>query len=128
MAVKTDDNKTHYSEAELQEFKELINAKLNSAKQEFDYLQNQINQSGEELAEARSAGLDSGSITLEKESLNKMAGRQRKYMTHLENALVRIENKSYGICRVTGKLISKARLKVVPHATMSIEAKNARRD
>lgn len=124
----TENTKTHYSEAELQEFREIILKKLDSAKEEYDFLQTQINQSSEELAEARSAGLDNGSITSEKENLNKMAARQVKYIKHLENALIRIENKSYGICRITNKLISKARLKVVPHATLSIEAKNARRD
>ncbi len=119
--------KINYSEAELLEFKEIILVKINSAKDELNFLQEQITKSTEELKDALSAGLDNGANTLEKENLNKMAARQSKYIKHLENALIRIENKTYGICRVTGKLISKDRLKVVPHATMSIEAKLERR-
>ncbi len=120
--------KEYYSDAELQEFKEIIEKKIAGAKSELTFLQEQITRSSEELEDARSAGLDNGAITSEKENLNKMAARQVKYIQHLDNALVRIKNRTYGICRVTHKLISKERLKVVPHATLSIEAKKARRD
>ena len=120
--------KNYYSETELQEFKEIILGKINNTKEELNFLQEQIKRSSEELSESRSAGLDNGSLTMGKENLNKMAARLVKHQQHLENALIRIENKSYGVCRVTGNLISKARLRVVPHATLSVEAKNARRN
>jgi len=120
--------KNYYSETELQEFKEIIVEKINNTKDELNFLQEQIKKSSEDLSESRSAGLDNGSLTMGKENLNKMAARLVKHHQHLENALIRIENKSYGVCRVTGSLISKARLRVVPHATLSVEAKNARRN
>ena len=122
------DIKNYYSESELQEFKEIIIKKMTDSKDELNFLQDQIQRSSEELSESRSAGLDNGSLTMGKENLNKMAARQAKYIHHLENALIRIENKSYGICRVTGTLINKDRLKVVPHATLSVAAKNSRRN
>ncbi|MCB0515780.1 MAG: TraR/DksA C4-type zinc finger protein [Chitinophagales bacterium] len=123
MTSLSDQEKKSYSDEELQEFKELIIKKLHSAREELDYLQQQIKSSSEELVDGKFMGLDDGSVTLEKEHLNKLASRQVQYIQYLENALIRIENKTYGICRVTGKLISKERLKAVPHATLSIEAK-----
>ncbi len=121
----SENTKTSYSDKELQEFKDLINSKLDRARGEFNDLRGQIEKSSDENAEAKSTGLDDGAGTLEKESLNKMASRIAKHMKHLENALVRIGNKTYGICRDTGKLIRKERLMAVPHATLSIEAKQA---
>lgn len=122
------EEKNRFSEDELAEFKALIIDKLEAAKSEYSFLQEQIGQSSAELTNARAAGLDNGALTMEKERLNKMAARQVKYIKHLDYALIRIENNTYGICRVTGKLINKDRLKVVPHATLSIEAKNSRRE
>jgi len=116
-------NIVRYSDAELEEFKVLITEKLEAAKKELGYLQGQIKNSGEK-ADKNYVNLDEGSVTLEKEYISKMAGRQSKYIQHLQNALIRIDNKTYGICRQTGNLISKQRLKIVPHATLSIEAKN----
>jgi len=119
------DIKNRYSDTELQEFKDLINKKLDRARNDFNSLREQIESSSDELAESKSTGLDDGAGTLEKESLNKMASRLGKYIKHLDNAVIRIENKTYGICRETGKLIRKERLMAVPHATLSIEAKQA---
>ena len=121
------DEKTKYSAEELQEFKELIGEKLQSAKHELQYLQEQIKSKTDD-PESRVSGLDDGQDTLEKEYLNQLASRQKQYIQHLENALIRIDNQTYGVCRMTGKLIAKERLKAVPHATLSIEAKkNMRR-
>jgi RNA polymerase-binding transcription factor DksA len=119
--------KTRYSDAELQEFKELITEKLENSRNELKYLQEQINRSGDigDDSDTKFSGLEDGSATMEREYLNQMASRQIQYIQHLEKALVRIENKTYGICRDTGKLISPERLRAVPHATLSIEAKNA---
>ena len=115
--------KTRYSDGELKEFDQLIQEKLDKAQEQLDYYLNQM----QELAdspEGKIKGLDDGISTLETERLNQMAARQRKYIQHLENAQIRIKNKVYGICRITGKLISKERLRAVQHATLSIEAKN----
>jgi RNA polymerase-binding transcription factor DksA len=119
--------KTRYSDAELVEFKELISEKLENSRNELKYLQEQINRSGDigDDSDTKFSGLEDGSATMEREYLNQMASRQIQYIQHLEKALVRIENKTYGICRDTGKLISPERLRAVPHATLSIEAKNA---
>jgi len=119
--------KTHYSDKELGEFKALIDSKLEVAKTELNFLQVQIKEFGSDSADTKFMSMDDGAGTLEKEYLNKMAARQTQYMQHLENALVRIRNKTYGLCRVSGKLISKERLKAVPHTTLSIDAKNARK-
>lgn len=121
----SEETKNSYSDKELQEFKDLIMKKLDRSRSDFNILRSQITSSSEELAESKSTGLDDGAGTLEKESLNKMASRAGKYIKHLENALIRIENKTYGLCRETGKLIRKERLMAVPHATLSIEAKQA---
>lgn len=121
-----DPNKTRYSDAELAEFKALIDEKLEAAKNELRYLQDQINRkddNGTDDTENKFANLEDGSITMEREYLNQMAVRQAQYIDHLEKALMRIQNKTYGICRVTGKLIDKDRLRAVPHATLSMEAK-----
>jgi len=115
-----------YSDADLAEFKELIMRKLESAKKELAYLQGLItrkDETGGDMDDSRYMTMEDGSISMEREQLSQMASRQITFIDHLEKALMRIENKTYGICRVTGKLIDKARLRAVPHATLSIEAK-----
>jgi len=115
-----------YSDAELAEFRELIQNKLNAAKQELSYLNGLITRkdsmSGED-SDTRYMTMEDGSLSMEREQLSQMASRQIDFIEKLEKAMMRIENKTYGICRVTGKLIDKARLKAVPHATLSMEAK-----
>lgn len=116
-----------YSDAELAEFRELINKKLDAAKKELAYLQGLItrkDEMGGDESESRYMTMEDGSVSMEREQLAQMASRQITFIDHLEKAMMRIENKTYGICRVTGKLIDKARLRAVPHATLSIEAKN----
>lgn len=118
--------KTRYSDEELEEFKLLIEAKLKKAKEQLQFYLKQL----EEMADnpdTKIKGLDDGIGTAENERLTSMAARQKKHIQHLENALIRIQNKVYGVCRVTGKLISKERLRAVPHATLSIEAKQNRK-
>jgi RNA polymerase-binding protein DksA len=118
--------KTRYSDTELQEFKELITEKLRSSREELTSLAQSLsnpNMNGTDDTSGAYKTLEDGSATLEKESINQLAARQRKFIDNLENALVRIENKTYGICRETGKLIPKERLRAVPHATLSMEAK-----
>ncbi len=115
-----------YSDAELTEFKELIQRKLDAAKKELAYLQGLITRKddmGGDEGDNRYMTMEDGSLSMEREQLSQMASRQITFIDHLEKALMRIENKTYGICRVTGKLIDKARLRAVPHATLSIEAK-----
>ena len=117
--------KTRYSDEELEEFRILIEEKLSKAKDQLDFYLSQLSDMAES-SDAKIKGLDDGIGTAENERLTSMAARQRKHIQHLENALLRIKNKVYGICRVTGKLISKERLRAVPHATLSIEAKQNR--
>ena len=129
MTPKGKPEKTSYSDSELVEFRDLINKKLAAAKDELKYLQEQINRTsaiGDTEADTTFSGLEDGTGTMEREYLNQMASRQVSYIAHLENALIRIQNKTYGICRETGKLIPKERLRAVPHATLSIEAKMAK--
>ena len=118
--------KNRYSDEELQEFEALLTDKLDASRKELEYLQDQMRRLADD-PDNRMGSLENGVGTLEKEYLNKMASRQSQYIRHLENALIRVKNKVYGICRETGKLISKDRLRAVPHATLSIEAKKARR-
>ena len=118
--------KTRYSDEELQEFKELILEKLEKAKKDYDVLKAVISGSdGNDIADTSPTFkvLEEGASVLSKEDAGRLAQRQAKFIAHLEAALVRIENKTYGICRVTGKLISKERLRAVPHATLSMDAK-----
>jgi RNA polymerase-binding transcription factor DksA len=118
--------KTRYSDEELEEFKLIILDKLEQAKRDYELLKSAITQSGSNDTQDTSPTfkvLEEGAATLSKEEAGKLAQRQLKFIQHLQAALVRIENKTYGICRETGKLISKERLKAVPHATLSIEAK-----
>jgi RNA polymerase-binding transcription factor DksA len=115
-----------YSDRDLAEFKTLINDKITSAKKDLKRLRDSITQgAGNGTNDTYSAfkAFEEGSETLSKESNSILAQRQEKFIRDLNNAIIRIENKTYGICRVTGKLINKERLKLVPHATLSIEAK-----
>lgn len=114
--------KSRYSDEELEEFKVLIEEKLEKAKKELQFYRQQLAEMADN-PDSKVRGLDDGIGTAESERLSNLAGRQKKYIRHLENALIRIQNKVYGICRQSGKLISKDRLRAVPHATLSIEAK-----
>jgi RNA polymerase-binding transcription factor DksA len=119
-----------YSDSDLTEFRELIQRKLGAAKKELSYLQGLITRKDElggDEGDNRYMTMEDGSLSMEREQLSQMASRQITFIDHLEKALMRIENKTYGICRVTGKLIDKARLRAVPHATLSIEAKMGQR-
>ncbi len=119
------EEKTRYSDDELEEFRILIENKLVKAKEQLNFYLTQLGEINENQS-AKIKGLDDGNGTVEVERMNTLAARQRKHIHHLENALLRIQNKVYGVCRSTGKLISKGRLKAVPHATLSIHAKQAR--
>ncbi|MCK9403007.1 MAG: TraR/DksA C4-type zinc finger protein [Chitinophagaceae bacterium] len=115
-----------YNDTDLNEFRDLIGKKLDAAKKELAYLQGLItrkDEMGGDNDDARYMTMEDGSMSMEREQLSQMASRQITYIDHLEKAMMRIENKTYGICRVTGKLIDKARLRAVPHATLSLEAK-----
>ena len=125
-------DKTRYSEEELKEFEALIHGKLNKSREEFRILKDTLTRTNDAGTDSTSGGntkvLEDGAETAEKENLSQLAARQLKYITNLENALVRIKNGTYGICSVTGKLISKERLIAVPHTTQSIEAKMMKQD
>ncbi|HAL81007.1 MAG TPA: molecular chaperone DnaK [Mucilaginibacter sp.] len=124
--MKQENEKTRYSESDLQEFKGLLLDKLRSAKEELNSLATSLsspNANGTDDTAGTYKTLEDGSATLEKEQINQLAARQKKFIEQLEAALVRIENKTYGICRETGKLIPKERLRAVPHTTLSMEAK-----
>ena len=128
--MANDNKKTRYSDSELEEFKEIIEKKLAEAREELEEYQNQIlkKNSGASDTDYKFNGLEDSHILVEREYKSKQPGRHAKFINHLENALVRIQNKTYGICRKTGKLINKERLKAVPHATLSIEAKMSQND
>jgi RNA polymerase-binding transcription factor DksA len=119
-----------YSDADLAEFKALIQAKLEKAKGDLELIKsaymNDLNNGTDDTSPTFKA-FEEGSETMSKEANSQLAIRQEKFIRDLKNALIRIENKTYGTCKVTGKLISKERLLIVPHATMSIEAKNLQR-
>jgi len=118
--------KIRYSDEELAEFKELILAKLEKAKNDYEMLKNAINHNDDNDTTDTSPTfkvLEEGASVYSKEQAGRLAQRQEKFIQHLESALIRIENKTYGVCRETGKLISKERLRAVPHATLCIEAK-----
>ncbi len=124
--IKSEGPTMRYSDGELVEFRELIQRKLEAAKKELTYLQGLITRKddmGGDEGDNRYMTMEDGSLSMEREQLSQMASRQITFIDHLEKALMRIENKTYGICRVTGRLIDKARLRAVPHATLSIEAK-----
>lgn len=121
------EERVRYSDAELAEFKELILQKIEKAQSDLELIKsaymNDLNNGTDDTSPTFKA-FEEGSETMSKEANSQLAIRQEKFIRDLKNALIRIENKTYGICKVTGKLISKERLKLVPHATMSIEAKN----
>ncbi|MCB0395524.1 MAG: TraR/DksA family transcriptional regulator [Flavobacteriales bacterium] len=128
---KAESEKNRYSDAELQEFKALIMDKLTEAKKDLELLSSSISRKddhGTDDTYHSFKPMEDGSEVLTKEEVANLATRQKKFIQHLENALVRIENKTYGICRETGKLISKERLRAVPHATLSIDAKRQQSD
>jgi len=114
--------KKRYSDEELQEFKELINQKLTQARKDIEVLRSLLD--NHDMTQTKIVTFEDSASTYSKESNLKLIGRLERFVRDLENALIRIENKTYGICRETGKLISKKRLMAVPHATLSIEAKN----
>lgn len=118
--------KTRYTDEELEEFRAIILEKLEKAQHEYDTLrQSLMNSDGNDTADTSPTfkALEEGASTLGKEEAARLADRQRVFINHLRAALVRIDNKTYGICRVTGKLIPKERLRIVPHATLSVEGK-----
>jgi RNA polymerase-binding transcription factor DksA len=122
--------KNRYSDEELKEFRELIQEKLKMAQEDYEMYKNSITQSDGNDTQDTSPTfkvLEEGAATLSKEESGKLAQRQLKFIQHLQAALIRIENKTYGICRETGELISKERLRAVPHATLSINAKNSQK-
>lgn len=124
------EEKTAYSQEELKEFEVIILQKLTSAKEELTSLKESLskkNDSGTDYTASTSKLLEDGADTLERESLSQLAARQQKFVVNLENALIRIKNGTYGLCVDTGKLISKERLRAVPHTMHSIEAKLAKK-
>ena len=124
--LNTDDKRTRYSDKELAEFKELILDKLKEAQMDYDLLKQTLSNEDNHGTDDTSPSfklLEDGSDVMSKEETAQLASRQEKYIVNLKNALVRIENKAYGICRVTGRLIPKERLRSVPHATLGIDAK-----
>ncbi len=124
------EERVRYSDADLQEFKELIKSKLVSAREDYELLRSSITHTADNDTEDTSPTfkvLEEGATTLSKEESGRLAAHQMKFIRNLELALIRIENKTYGVCKTTGKLIPKARLLRVPHATECIEAKEGRR-
>jgi len=123
--MQTQETKTKYSDSELEEFKNLIGNKIRVAREELNELAGTLSAANSNGDDAAIAGktLEDGSATYEKEQTNQLAARQKKFIEQLEAALTRIQNKTYGICRATGKLIPAERLRAVPHTTMSMEAK-----
>ena len=124
--MDTPRERTRYSDSELEEFRVLITDKISKAKEELKYYTSELTNEGNNGTDDTSnqyITIEEGTAAMEKEQLTQLAGRQRKFIKHLEDAMIRIENKTYGICRNTGKLISKERLRIVPHTTLSIEAK-----
>ena len=124
----SNDIKVRYSDSDLERFRVIIESKIEKAQQDFELLKSAYmndHNNGTEDTSPTFKQFEEGSTTLSKEENIKLAERQAKFILHLNNALLRIKNKTYGICRVTGKLIAKERLNLVPHATLSIEAKKA---
>ncbi|MEN9446241.1 MAG: hypothetical protein RL728_753 [Bacteroidota bacterium] len=122
--------KTRYSDAELQEFKALIHKKIDEAEKDYALLRNSLSLSDDHGTDDTGRTfnmMEDGSETLSREEVAQLCSRQETFIKNLQQALVRIENKTYGVCRETGKLIQKERLLLVPHATLSIEAKNAKK-
>ena len=121
-----EENKSKYSDVELAEFKEIIHKKIEKAELDLDLLREQFandKNNGTDDTSPQFKSFEEGSSVMSKERNSQLATRQEKFIRDLKNALIRIENKTYGVCRVTGKLIDAERLKLVPHATLSMEAK-----
>ncbi|MFM7566937.1 MAG: TraR/DksA family transcriptional regulator [Flavobacteriales bacterium] len=124
-------DKTRYSDEELQEFKDLINRKLQEAQDDYRLLKGSLSHNDDHGTDDTGRTfnmMEDGSETLSREEVAQLAARQEKFIQSLQAALVRIQNKTYGICRISGSLIPKERLRLVPHATMSIDAKNAQKN
>lgn len=124
-------DKTRYSDEELQEFKDLINRKLQEAQDDYRLLKGSLSHNDDHGTDDTGRTfnmMEDGSETLSREEVAQLAARQEKFIQSLQAALVRIQNKTYGICRISGALIPKERLRLVPHATMSIDAKNAQKN
>ncbi|MFM1892880.1 MAG: TraR/DksA family transcriptional regulator [Flavobacteriales bacterium] len=124
-------DKTRYSDEELQEFKDLINRKLQEAQEDYQLLKGSLSHNDDHGTDDTGRTfnmMEDGSETLSREEVAQLAARQEKFIQNLQAALVRIQNKTYGICRISGTLIPKERLRLVPHATMSIDAKNAQKN
>ena len=124
--MKAKNKRTRYSDEELGEFESIIQEKIEKAQNELSILKQSLNRSDESGTgdtNITSKVLEDGAETSQKESMNELAARQQKFINNLNNALIRIKNGTYGICKVTGKLIPKARLRAVPHTMLSIEAK-----
>ncbi len=124
--MKGKDDRTRYSDEELEEFEKIIKEKIEKAQNELNILKQSLNrshESGTSDTNITSKVLEDGAETSQKESVNELAARQQKFINNLRNALIRIKNGTYGLCKVTGKLIPKARLRAVPHTMLSIEAK-----
>ena len=124
-------DKTRYTDEELQEFKDLINRKLQEAQEDYQLLKGSLSHNDDHGTDDTGRTfnmMEDGSETLSREEVAQLAARQEKFIQNLQAALVRIQNKTYGICRVSGTLIPKERLRLVPHATMSIDAKNAQKN
>jgi len=129
--MKQTEEKERYSDEELKEFKALIQEKIRKAEKQLEMYESAYKNgsaNGTDDTSPTFKSFDEGSKTMSKEANTHLAVRQEKFIRDLKNALIRIENKSYGVCRVTGKLIGKERLRLVPHATLSIEAKNMQKD
>lgn len=117
---------TRYSDADLKEFEDLIKDKLEKAREDYEQLKKSLSHADDNSTDDTAPTfkmMEDGSETMTREETAQLAARQEKFIESLENAMIRIKNKTYGVCRVTGKLIAKERLKLVPHATLSIEAK-----
>lgn len=125
MAAKRKATKTKYTKKELKEFKKVIDAKLVLAREQLEFYMVSLAETADS-GDSKVKGLDDGVSTMESQRLNTLAGRQKKHIAHLENALLRIQNGVYGVCRETGRLITRERLLAVPHATLSIHAKQAK--
>ena len=126
--MKNDNLVVRYSDKDLESFKKIIDEKISKAQRDLELIRSAYMNDGNNGTEDTSPtfkAFEEGSQTMSKEANTQLAIRQEKFIRDLKNALIRIENKTYGVCRVTGKLISKKRLKLVPHATLSIEAKNS---
>jgi len=124
--MKMEGDKVRYSDIELEDFKKIILAKIENAEKDLELLKEQFandRNNGTDDTSPTFKSFDEGSATMSKEANSQLASRQEKFIRDLKNAILRIENKTYGICRVTGKLIEAERLKLVPHATLSMEAK-----